>query len=180
MTIIIQARMTSTRLPGKVMLPIAGQPILYWVIDRCRKTGERVIVAAPNEEESKPIVELCKQKKIEFYLGHVDDLTRRYADCVRDYELTGGVVRITADCPFINTDLINLCILQWNRDGGYVGFHGLAGLNVEVFGVEQLQEALQHGPDEHCTTWMRKQRWAKDLESLEVNTKEDYERLKNL
>lgn len=180
MTIIIQARMSSQRLPGKTMLPISGQPLLSWVVRRCLQTSYAVIVATPDTEDNQPIWDWCKQNNVFYFKGHPTDLTRRYADCAHHFYLQEGIVRITADCPFINTDIIKLCVAQWMKGDDYVGFHGLAGLNVEVFGVDRLYEAVTHGPDEHCTTWMRQQPWAKDLQPLEVNTKTDYERLKDL
>jgi spore coat polysaccharide biosynthesis protein SpsF (cytidylyltransferase family) len=86
------------------------------------------------------------------------------------------IVRITHDCPFINTELISLTVRAFLASGGkgYLGCNKIEGLNVEVFDLKTLKEAAKHGPDEHVTTWMRRGGRGTDIPSLELNTLEDY------
>lgn len=180
--IIIQARMDSYRLQGKVMKPLDGFPVLQHVITRCRNTGFPFIVATPDTEDNKPIWELCERMGIGHFKGHPTDLTKRYKDCVDSRAMDVDVIiRITADCPLINTELIVLTERLFRLSGakGYMEFDGLHGLNVEVFDRETLSQAVEQGPDEHCTQWMRKTHKI-PFPSLELNTQEDYERLQSI
>jgi len=181
-TIIIQARMGSTRLPGKSMLMLDGYPVIQHVVARCRATKYQTVVATPNTPDNRPIWDLCKQNDVQLYKGHPTDLLKRYADCARMIAPDADVfIRITADCPFINTELIVLTERLFRMSGakGYMGFNTVHGLNIEVFDRDTLFEAEKHGPDEHCTTWMR-QNSDIPFPSLELNTPEDYERLSTI
>jgi spore coat polysaccharide biosynthesis protein SpsF len=105
---IIQARMGSTRLPGKVLEPIQGDPMLCWVVDRTRLAGsvDEVVVATTFERADDTIVELCQRKNFPFYRGSPGDVLDRYWQAANLHE-TDVIVRITADCPFIDPDLID-------------------------------------------------------------------------
>lgn len=171
--IIVQARLSSTRLPRKVLMPFGdeGETVLDCVMKRCIETGFNVVVAIPDNEPE--LAEYCKQHFYSYFEGHPTNLTKRYLDCARAWDAE-TIIRITADCPLINTELIKLTFYQFTR--GYLGFH-FPGLNVEVFDMFTLKQAARYSPDEHCTTWMRKQKSARNIESYELNTLEDYNRL---
>jgi len=179
--IIVQARQGSKRLQKKSLMKFHGEPLLARVARLLRPVGEKIIVATSTNKEDDSIEHWCTKHKVSCFRGDADDVLRRFYNCASVYKLD-VIIRITADCPFISSDLIELCLHQFLRDGGkgYVGFHGLRGLNVEVFDFGTLQQAFLHGPDEHVTTWMRKQEWAKSLEELEINTKDDFKRLSRL
>lgn len=178
-TIIIQARIGSTRLPSKALKAFRGQNVLWHVIKRCDLTGYPVVVAIPDNEPE--LAKWLEEHRASYYMGDPKDLTRRYLGAAKEFH-ADPIVRITADCPMINTEIIKLTIRFFELQGnvGYLGFHALHGLNVEIFDYGTLEKASNNGPDEHCTTWMRKQKWAKDFPSLELNTQEDYERLLSL
>lgn len=173
--------MGSHRFPGKVMQLLDGQPVLAHVVARCRLTHFPVIVATPDTSTNQPIWDWCKEHRIPYFKGHPTDLTKRYLDCAIAYK-ADPIIRITADSPFINTELIVLTERFFRQAGstGFMELEPIHGLNVEIFDRGTLEAAHQQGPDEHCTTWMRKQPWAMGFPSLELNTPDDYKRLQGL
>jgi spore coat polysaccharide biosynthesis protein SpsF len=117
-TAIIQARMSSTRLPGKVLLDLAGQPMLARVVERTRqaRTIDRVIVATTVEPEDEPLVELCHRRGWTVSRGSRDDVLDRYYQAA----LSDGadpIVRITSDCPLIDPGLIDRVVEQLRGTG---------------------------------------------------------------
>ena len=109
--VIVQARMGSVRLPGKVLLPILGRPMLQFQLERLRlvQQADQLIVATTSLEEDRPIVALCKQMGVDVFCGESEDVLKRYYDCAR---LCGAgiVVRITGDCPLIDPEIVDKVI----------------------------------------------------------------------
>jgi len=105
---IIQARMGATRLPGKVLCDIAGQPMLVRVVERTRRASllDGFIVATTTEVQDDALYELCRERGYPCFRGDQQDVLDRYYQSARQ---TGAevVVRITADCPVIDPDLID-------------------------------------------------------------------------
>lgn len=127
---IIQARMGSTRLPGKVMMDLAGMPVLGWVVRAAKaaKNVNRVVVVSPDGE----ILEWCIFNGIECYWGDESDVLSRFRN-VAWLIKPGLIVRLTADCPFLDPDLIDDTI----ANGGYIGGANTLfwpdGMDVQVF-----------------------------------------------
>jgi len=105
---IIQARYESSRLPGKVLLEIDGQPMLVWVVERTRRanTVDEVIVATTTKPTDDSIVNLCLERSYPYYRGSSQDVLDRYYQTARTCNAE-IIVRITADCPFIDPDVID-------------------------------------------------------------------------
>ena len=105
---IIQARMSSSRLPGKVMLDIAGQPMLVHVVERTRraKTIDTVVVATTIDASDDSIEALCAKRGYPCYRGSLFDVLDRYYQAARAYQ-ADVIVRITADCPLIDPAVID-------------------------------------------------------------------------
>lgn len=110
--IVIQARMNSRRLPGKVMRELNGVPVLKRVIDRCLKANlvTQVLVATSNNSFDDQIVSYCKSIGISSCRGDLDDVLSRFSLAVQKYELQ-SFVRITADCPLVDPNIIDMCIM---------------------------------------------------------------------
>lgn len=108
---IIQARMTSSRLPGKVLRNIGGSPMLGWVVERTRRATlvDEVIVATTIHPSDDPVAEFCQDAGYAVYRGSLQDVLDRYyqAGSITQADV---VVRITADCPFIDPELIDQTI----------------------------------------------------------------------
>jgi spore coat polysaccharide biosynthesis protein SpsF len=105
---VIQARMASTRLPGKVLLDIGGEPMLVRVVERARraKTLDGIIVATTTDASDDGVVDLCREREYPCYRGSVHDVLDRYYQAC----LVNGVdilVRLTADCPIIDGAVID-------------------------------------------------------------------------
>ena len=105
---IIQARMASSRLPGKVLENICGHPMLYWVVTRAAeaKLIDEIIVATTLDNSDDPISKWCLDHNINCFRGDGFDVLDRYYQTAKNFQ-ADVVVRLTADCPLIDPDLID-------------------------------------------------------------------------
>ncbi len=108
---IVQARMRSERLPEKVMLDIAGLPMLARVVERASKadTLDQIVVATSHDESDTRIAQLCDQMEYRCFRGHPTDVLDRYRNAARSFDAQ-VVVRITADCPLIDAEVIDTTV----------------------------------------------------------------------
>lgn len=108
--IIIQARMASTRLPGKTLLPLNNGTILDSVISRCSKSiCKKIIVATSKNMEDDLIEEHCRIKKYNIYRGSNNNVLKRIIDTAKKFKIK-KIIRVTADNPFVGFDIINYSI----------------------------------------------------------------------
>lgn len=107
-TTVIQARINSTRLPGKVMLPLAGKPLLVRMVERVKraKLSGTIIVATTTNEVDNEIEQLCKAENILCFRGHPTDLLDRHYQTALYYE-ADVVLKIPSDCPLIDPKIID-------------------------------------------------------------------------
>ena len=105
---IVQGRMSSSRLPGKILLDIAGGPMLARVVERARRsrTLDLVAVATTNDPSDDPVEVFCRARDYPVLRGDMFDVLDRYYQAARRFEAE-TVVRITADCPAIDPALID-------------------------------------------------------------------------
>lgn len=105
---IIQARMGSSRLPGKVLKEICGEPLLIRVVVRARRaqTLGQVIVATTDDPQDDPVAEICRSRGIPCYRGHPLDVLDRYYQAAQLFDAE-TVVRLTGDCPLIDPQKID-------------------------------------------------------------------------
>ena len=173
---IIQVRTSSSRLPGKAMLPILGRPTLSWVIERTSRarTLDRVVVATTDEPDDDPIAALCEREKVDCFRGSRDDVVDRFYRCALPYSPL-GVLRITADCPLIDPGIIDMVVRRFlSTDGGLdlVSNDGDTypdGLDAGIYSFRALErifrEATLSSDREHITPYI----WNHpDLFSIEV------------
>lgn len=113
-TAIIQARIGSFRLPGKVLKKINHEPMLYHVIKQTKNAQliDEIIIATANLKEDDEIVNYCKSKKIKCFRGSSKDLLDRYYKCAKKFNVD-ILVRITSDCTLIDPDLIDKAIKKF-------------------------------------------------------------------
>jgi spore coat polysaccharide biosynthesis protein SpsF len=196
---IIQARVGSTRLPGKVLLDLCGKPVLWHVVQRTRAARKvhQVLVATTTRAEDDEIEGLCRGWGTLMYRGQVDDVLARYQGAVSYLERIGvpvnRIVRITADCPLIDPGVIDRGVHESEEhDIDYLSNIDPPtypdGLDVEVFTRDTLEitnrEANLPSDREHVTPYMRRGGRFKirnieaerDLSSLRwtLDTREDY------
>lgn len=123
---IVQARMGSTRLPGKILKPLAGKPALWHVVERLgySKQLQDIVVATTINNEDNIVEDFCKENQVKWYRGSVDDVLDRYYQAAKLYG-ADPVVRITADCPVIDPVIADEVIEGFFK-GGY-DVYGLGG-----------------------------------------------------
>jgi len=164
---IIQARMGSTRLPGKTLADIAGKPLLEHIINRVKasKTINGIVVATTNQPEDKPIYELASALGVKCYLGNSEDVLDRFYQAAKQ-TLADIIVRITADDPFKDPVVIDIITsyLITNRELDYVSNTieptYPEGLDVEAFRFGALERAWKEAKlpseREHVTPYIWK------------------------
>ena len=110
-TAIIQARMSSSRLPGKVLLDIAGQPMLTHMVERARRaaTVDQVVVATTTDPSDDAIQRLCLERGYDCYRGSLPDVLDRYTQAARIFDAQ-IIVRLTADCPLLDPHVLDLTV----------------------------------------------------------------------
>jgi len=106
--VIVQARMGSSRLPGKVLKTLAGKPMLEWILLRLQQSKrlDTIILATTDKAKDSPIVELAEHLNIPYFLGSEHDVLERYYLAAKKFQLT-HILRITADCPFTDPELVD-------------------------------------------------------------------------
>jgi spore coat polysaccharide biosynthesis protein SpsF (cytidylyltransferase family) len=163
---IIQARMSSTRLPGKVMKLLDGKnPSISFTISQLQQSKEidKIIVATTTNKEDDIIVDYLKNSEVDFFRGSSNDVLGRYYECALEYSLS-GVLRITADCPLIDPTIVDkgLTIFK-NNTYDYVS-NTLArtfpdGNETEIFSFNALKrannEATLPSEREHVTPYFK-------------------------
>ncbi len=108
---IIQARMSSSRLPGKVLKEINGIPMLVHVVERARQSEliDEVVVATTDDPSDDPIEVLCDQQGYAVFRGSLHDVLDRYYQAAKTYQ-ADVVVRFTADCPLLDPQVVDLTL----------------------------------------------------------------------
>lgn len=164
---VVQARMGSSRLPGKSLMALANKPMLAHVLERVKATPgvDEVVLATSATERDAPLCDLAASVGVRAFTGSEWDVLERMRDAARNAQ-ADTVVRVTGDCPFFDpqvaADVLNLYRLStasyvWN-DTATSGYPD--GLDVEVFGYECLdlatKRAMKREDREHVTPWMRR------------------------
>ena len=147
--VVVQARTGSTRLPGKVLLPVAGATLLERMLERVRaaRTPFTLVVATSTEERDEPIVELCQWIGVPCHRGHPTDLLDRHFTAAVEFS-ADAVVKIPSDCPLIDPGVIDRVLSFYLQDPGRYDFvsnlHPASypdGNDVEVVSFEVLRQA---------------------------------------
>lgn len=173
--IITQARMTSTRLPGKVAIEVLGKSILEYHLERLQRSRlmSQVVVATTTNSSDDIIVNICKGLGVAVYRGSEDDVLARYYHAAAKFA-ADIVVRVTSDCPLIDPGIMDKAIAQYlslEPDIDYVSNCRLKqtyprGMDTEVFGFPSLKIAHEQAKEpferEHVTPhfWQHPERFA--------------------
>lgn len=151
---VLQARMSSRRLPGKVMAPLAGEPMIWRQIERLRRARrlDRVMVATSTENSDDALSGYLVSRGQSVFRGDPVDLLGRYARCAESLGAT-HVVRVKADCPFVDPMLIDEAVRTAQQSGAdYVSNRQPRllpeGMEVEVIAAEALIRAAALARDE--------------------------------
>lgn len=199
----IEARMTSTRLPGKVLMDFCGKPNLQHIVERLKRSKylDEVVVATTVNEEDDKIVELCEKIGCKYYRGSEEDVLLRVLDSAKSVD-ANYIVEITGDCPVIDwrhTD--NLIEMFFSGEYDYVSNtierSFPRGFDTQVFSVkvlEEVNETTQSPVDhEHVSIYIythpekyKLLNWKADDKmnhpefEITLDTREDYEFIKNI
>lgn len=153
---ILQARMSSTRLPGKVLRPLDGSPMILRQLERLRRTRriDRLVVATSTERSDDVLAEVCAAAPVAVFRGELDDVLNRYIGALDAYgDDAGHVVRLTADCPLCDPELIDAVIEQHLRTGADYTANTWGrrsfprGLDADIVKAEVLREAGREAVD---------------------------------
>lgn len=196
--IILQARMGSTRLPGKVLLPFGKNTLLDWIINRISLLKIDTIVATSDKERDDPIEQYCLENEINFFRGSEANVLARYYQCAYKFNLT-NIIRLTSDNPFIDLngvfDLIRI-FRSYNLD--YINnFDSLPiGMGSEIFSISSLEKSVLYGKEahhlEHVNEYILENKQLFNMLTIvsdkkskifkvgfSIDTPEDYERIKS-
>jgi spore coat polysaccharide biosynthesis protein SpsF len=162
---ISQARMGSTRLPGKIMLPALGRPLLFWHLSRLRRARaiDRLVVATTHNAEDDAVVELCRSLDVDVFRGSETNVLARYAGAARHFG-AATIIRVTSDCPLIDPALVDRVAAAYAAGRPALAYASLdtgdypRGLDSEIFGRAVLDEAdgqsVSAAEREHVTPYI--------------------------
>lgn len=165
--LIIQARMKSSRLPGKVLLPLRGKPMLEWVISRASNSHviDSCIVATTTDPADDPIETWCKENHVSVYRGSHFDVLDRYYQAAKSAN-ADTIIRVTADCPLIDASLIDELFAFYKKEDADFAANRLPppwhrtypiGLDAEIVSMEMLEKAWKTAEEkferEHVMPW---------------------------
>lgn len=199
--ILVQARMTSTRLPGKVLKEVLGKPLLSYLIERLKCVGQAdaLVIATTINPLDEAIVHLCEKENVPYFRGSEEDVLSRYCEAAKLHK-AGTVVRVTSDCPLIDPEVIDEVIMFYRKQSVDYASNALTrtyprGMDTEVFSFKALEEAAEEATlsseREHVTPFIYQHPERFKLANLSyvtnqshhrwtVDTKEDFQLISKL
>ena len=161
---ILQARVSSTRLPGKVIKDIMGLPMIIRQVERVRraKVIDQLLIATSLDSSDDAIEHLCEEYKIAYFRGSLNDVLDRFYRAAESV-LPDHIVRLTGDCPLADPELIDK-VISYHLEGGFDYTSNTVeptypdGLDIEVFRFHCLKKAWEEArlpsQREHVTLFM--------------------------
>ena len=164
---IVQARMGSSRLYGKVMAKADDEYIVFdYLINQLKhsKLIQKIIIATTTNKEDDLIVEFAKKNQIEFFRGNESDVLDRYYQCAKNFS-SNNILRITSDCPLTDPTVIDDLIINYQKISCDYASNNLIrtypiGLDAEIFSFTTLEKACKNSilpsEREHVSPYMKK------------------------
>ena len=160
---IVQARVSSSRLPGKVLKPILGKPMIVHELERLRRSKriDKIVLATSMDKSDNELGHIVAESGVEVYRGNLEDVLDRYYQCAKRYQ-PEHVVRITGDCPVLDWRLVDAAIENHLKEGN--DYTSLSeeypdGLDTEVMRFTALKKAWENAmrpsEREHVTLYIR-------------------------
>lgn len=176
---ITQARVSSTRLPAKVLKPLGSATVLDLHIRRVLKSKyiDKLIVATTIEEQSHEIIRIAQQNNVDVYQGSLNDVLDRFYQAALPHN-PQYVIRVTSDCPLLDPVYIDDLITRFLSSGCEYAYNGIKptlpdGLDIEMFTFDALRKSWQiaqkKSEREHVTLHIRESGLFK-VHSVEYNT----------
>jgi glutamate-1-semialdehyde 2,1-aminomutase len=197
---IIQARVSSSRFPKKVLKKIKNKTILDILIQRVKKSKKisSIVIATSNKVEDDAIIKIAKKNNINFFRGSLNNVLKRYYDAAIFFNAK-IIVRITSDCPFMDSKLLDLMIDKFLGNNYDYLSNTLKptypdGLDIEIFNLKALTKANQYAKNkydlEHVTPYIKRSNYFKKFNFLSkvdtsdiricLDEKEDFEVIKKI
>ena len=199
---IIQARMGSSRLPGKTLMKLnQNRTVLDFVVNQLSFSTliDKIIIATTNLEQDDIIEQTAKNLGIQCFRGNSDDVLDRYYNCAKEFEID-NIVRITSDCPLIDPEIIDEVIRKYKSENYDYFTNTLIrtypiGTDVEIFSFNALKKSWENAKlpseREHVTLFIRNKKMDFQLGNLEcaknlsfhrwtLDRKEDLELIKQI
>ena len=187
--IIIQARMGSKRLPGKIMKSIENKPILFYMINQIKKSKlyNEIIICTSKKKKNDVVRKFCKNNKIICFSGDENNLVKRYYLAAKKFNID-IIVRLTADCPLIDPVVIDLCINKFlSKKYDFVANTSPPvnstypdGMDVEVFSFKTLEQVNLNCKSkndlEHVTPYIWRKK--KKFKQLKLNLEKNFSHLR--
>lgn len=198
---IVQARMTSSRLPNKVLMDLGKRTVVGQVFNQLSysKMVNKVVLATSDDVSDDPLENWAVKNNVEYFRGDLNNVLKRFYDTAKEYT-ADIIIRITADCPLIDPEIVD-SVIKVFLEGGYDYFSNTNpptfpdGLDTEVFTFKALEKAFLNAEllseIEHVTPYLRNHpevfKIGNYLSSVNyenlrwtIDNKEDYEFLKNI
>ena len=159
--------MSSTRLPGKTLKKIGDKPMLWYLVERLKnsKKIDKIVIATSDHADDYAIEEFCHEIKLDCFRGDLEDVLKRFSDCVRKYPEYKTIVRVTGDCPLIDPEVVDKLIEVFENEENVDYVSNVLketypdGIDAEVFSQESLlesnREAELRSEREHVTLYIR-------------------------
>ncbi len=181
--IITQARMTSTRLPGKILMQAKGKSMLEYHVERLSWSGLPVYIATTTNQTDDVVVEFARKHGIMFCRGSEENVLGRYYECAKKNELD-VIIRVTSDCPLIDGNIIKQGLDKYLEidDGNLYLSNSIErtfprGLDYEIFSFGLLEDAFNNADKEqeleHVTPYIRANR-SGNVTLLNIVNNENY------
>lgn len=200
--ILVQARMGSTRLPGKVLKKVLGKPLLQYQLERLQRVerADSCVVLTTHLPQDDAIVDLCQSLGVAFFRGPVEDVLARYYEAASERG-TEVIVRSTGDCPLVDPEVMNRVIQEfsegkWDYVSNCLKRSFPRGLDTEVFSFAALKQAYLEAKEpserEHVTRFIYRHPEKFSLKNVEleqgnfsedrwtVDTEEDFQFIKHV
>ena len=166
--VITQVRVTSTRLPAKVLLSVGGRTYLEHHLDRLSRTGLPVIVATTTNLHDDLVVQVCEEAGVPVFRGSEDDVLSRFAGASHEHKLD-GIVRVTSDCPLIDPEIVAAGVDRWRVENDFDLYLSNClqrtyprGMDYEIFSAARLYDAeakaTLRADREHVTPYLHQNR----------------------
>lgn len=162
---IIEARMASSRLPGKVLLEVMGKPMLLYIVESLRSINyiDEIVIATTTNKLDDEIQKFADRKAIKCFRGSESDVMLRVLEAATKHK-ADIIVEVTGDCPLIDPEIVEQCIITYkNNNVDYVNnvtYRSYPdGMDVQVFNIDALRksESMTHNAldREHVTLHIR-------------------------
>lgn len=177
--IIIQARMSSSRLPGKVLKPLCGKPIVNHVVERASraKLAQEVVIATSTDPSDDVLFKHCQENSIKCSRGSLNNVLDRYVQAGKEHK-ADIVVRVTSDCPLIDPEVIDKVISAFKLNNADYAANNLVrkyprGLDTEVVSFPVLEKIQQFDlkpyHTEHVTPYIYENKEQFSMVSVEAD-----------